>query len=176
MDALTFLKAKFPMWEIQDRGPFNTVSLREENLIEAMEEYADLKGDEFSGLKTNESESPKFKAPVQFIEEFPFQMFCPNGRKSNTMKPLLSFQPEYRFPEGYKVTDLDKDQKLVEIEGSLGERCWVELQQLFPSINLSSITRIKQNDGTLINVIFHSAGSYPGRKGEQLFLTFEIVS
>lgn len=176
MDALTFLKAKFPMWEVQDRGPFNTVSLREENLIEAMEEYANLKqDDEFSGL-IKESESPEIKAKVEFIEEFPFQMFFPNGKKSNTMKPLLTFQPEYRFPEGYKVTDLDKNQKLVEIEGSLGERCWVELQQLFPSINLCSITRIKQNDESIIKVIFHSAGSYPGRKGEQLYLTFEIVS
>lgn len=46
MDALTFLKVKFPLWEIQERGKFNTVSLREENLIEAMEEYAALKNEE----------------------------------------------------------------------------------------------------------------------------------
>ncbi len=43
ISAKEFLQMKFPMWNIQDRGPFNTVSLREENLIEAMEEFASLK-------------------------------------------------------------------------------------------------------------------------------------
>ena len=38
---LDFLRMKFPLWDIQDRLEFNTVMLREENLIEAMQEYAD---------------------------------------------------------------------------------------------------------------------------------------
>lgn len=107
------------------------------------------------------------------IYEFPQQMFSPTNKKSESGKSLLTFEAYKTFPAGWKVTDFDKEQKLVEVEEDNGNRNWLSLPLLFKQIDFTNSVKIKMADDVIKNANFHSVGSTTKKDKERLFLIFE---